>query len=76
MAVRRVAGDEQASRAKPVGDGNAQVPEADVIEAALEFEARGLVQQRADPSSLRAVPPTGAWKNQPSCSSIRPKNRQ
>ena len=45
MAVRRIAGDEHAPAAVAVGDGEAQVPEADVLELDLERRTHRLVQE-------------------------------
>ena len=45
MAVRGVAGDEHAADLVSLGDRDAQVPEADVVELGLERKARRLLQQ-------------------------------
>src|SRR6185437_808486 len=45
MAMRRVAGDEDAADAILVGDSDAQVPEPDMVEFALELEPCDAVEQ-------------------------------
>ena len=45
MAVRGVAGNEQSARAVVVGDGEAQVPEADVLELHFERRAHRFVEE-------------------------------
>ena len=44
VAVRCVAGDEDAARAVGIGDGKSQVPESDVVELNFERGADGFVQ--------------------------------
>ena len=48
MAVRGVAGDEHAADLIFLGDRDAQVPEADVVELAGELEAGGPLQQAVE----------------------------
>ena len=45
MAVRRVARDEHAPYLVALGDGNAQVPEPDVVELAVEPESGRFLHQ-------------------------------
>ena len=77
VAVRGIAGDEGAPDLVPVGDGDAQVPEADVVEFAREVEAGDLLDQAVEIEIvLGGITGTGAWKNNPSPTSMRPKNCQ
>ena len=48
MAVRGIAGDEDAADAVLIGDREAQVPEADVLELDVEFVADRLMQEAAE----------------------------
>ena len=77
MAVRGIAGDEDAADPVAVRDREAQIPEADMLELDVELSAGGLVQRRRK-SKLSVVVPagTGAWKNQVLPRSTRPKNFQ
>ena len=48
MAVRGIAGDEDAAHAVLIRDRDAQVPEADVLERDVEFIADRLMQEAAE----------------------------
>src|SRR6185437_6201340 len=48
MAVRRIAGDEDAADLIALGDGHAQIPEADVIELCLEREPRDILDEAVE----------------------------
>ena len=48
MAVRGIAGDEDAPVAILIGDGDAQIPEADMLEFDIEFRADRRMQIAAE----------------------------